>query len=73
MEECKRMKITLGDIQISSISESAGVIIGHNNTYKNFRNELIVNEVVGALSGDQNQLTKNRWIKNREKWEGERL
>lgn len=62
------MKITMGDIQISSISESAGVNIGNKNAYKKFRNELIVNEVVGALSGDQNQLIHNKWMKNIEKW-----
>ncbi len=58
------MKLSLGDITISSIGKSSGFFFGKKNTLKQFRNESSVNEVIGSLSGNENTVNKCHLSKN---------
>jgi hypothetical protein len=63
--------LTLGNISITNIGDSSGFFIGKKNTHKAFRSERIMNEVVGELSGSENLITHNNWVKNKEKGKDE--
>ncbi|MCM2533223.1 hypothetical protein NDK43_13475 [Neobacillus pocheonensis] len=65
------IEITFGNITVANINTSAGVFIGKKNKHKNFRSESIINEAVGILSGNENKLSYNHWMNNKEKWEDE--
>ncbi|MFK9090334.1 hypothetical protein [Bacillus salipaludis] len=65
------IKITFDNISIMKMSNASGILIGKQNTHKNFRNERVINEVVGDLSGNENTVSQNNWMKNRETWEEE--
>ncbi|WHY79564.1 hypothetical protein QNH20_10675 [Neobacillus sp. WH10] len=63
------IKITFDNLSVMKMSNTSGIFIGKKNTHKNFRKESVINEVVGALSGNENRVRKNNWTKNRERWE----
>jgi hypothetical protein len=65
------INLTLGNVSIMNIKNSSGIFIGEKNSLKNFDNESVVNEVVGVLSGNENLITENHWVKTKEKWEDE--
>ncbi|MGG3562943.1 hypothetical protein ABES03_15210 [Neobacillus rhizosphaerae] len=65
------IEITFGDISVANIKTSSGIFIGKKNTHKNFRNIRIINEGVGSLSGNENKLSNNHWVKNKVKRDGE--
>ncbi|AZU64050.1 hypothetical protein [Neobacillus mesonae] len=61
------MKLSLGDITISSIGKSSAVFLGKKNTLRQFQNESFVNEVIGSVSGTENTLKQGIMIKNKVK------
>jgi hypothetical protein len=61
------INLSLGDISISSIGHSSGFFIGKKNTHKKFRSENVIDEVIGKLSGKENTLNYNCWVKNKMK------
>lgn len=61
--------ITFEKISVSRMSNSSGIFIGKKNSHKKFRKETVINEVVGVLSGNENIVSQNYWVKNKEKWE----
>ncbi|MFS0644361.1 hypothetical protein [Siminovitchia sp. 179-K 8D1 HS] len=61
------MKLTLGDISITTIGTSGGVFLGKKNTHQQFRSERVHNEVVGALSGNENKVRQSLWSKTETK------
>jgi hypothetical protein len=61
----------LENISIKSMRNCSGVFLGKKNTLKEFRYESVINEAVGAFSGDKNKVIENYWVKTKEKWEGE--
>lgn len=61
--------ITFEKISVSRMSNSSGIFIGKKNSHKKFRKETVINEVVGVLSGNENIVCQNYWVKNKEKWE----
>jgi hypothetical protein len=61
------INLTLGNISITNIGQSSGFFMGETNTHKKFRSSQAVNEVLGVLSGDENRLTENKWLKNNQK------
>lgn len=61
------MKLTLGDIAITSIGTSSGIFFGKRNTLKQFQNEKVINEVIGSLSGKENTLSQGYWVTNKVK------
>lgn len=63
------INLTLEDISIGKMSNGSGFFIGEKNTLKKFNYTSVVNEAVGILSGNENTVKQNQWIKNREKWE----
>ncbi len=65
------IKLTLGNISITSIGHSSGFFMGQQNTHKKFRSDLVINEVVGAISGNENKVTENYWVKNKQKGKDE--
>ncbi|MFC3885534.1 hypothetical protein ACFOU2_19480 [Bacillus songklensis] len=65
------IKLTLGNITMTSIGHSSGFFMGEQNTHKNFRSEKVVYEMVGDLSGNENTAIDNYWVKNILKWEDE--
>jgi hypothetical protein len=66
--EQQMIKITFEEISVSRMSNSSGIFIGKKNTHKKFRKESVINEVVGVLSGGENIVSQNYWVKNKEKW-----
>jgi hypothetical protein len=60
------LNLKLGNISINGIGPSAGFFIGKKNTHKAFHSEKTINEVVGVISGNENQVTNNHWVKNRQ-------
>jgi hypothetical protein len=65
------MEVTLKNINISKLQNSAGIFISKKNTLKNFSNESAVNEVVGTLSGNKNASWKNHWTVDKKSREDE--
>lgn len=65
------INLTFGNVSIMNMKNSSGIFIGEKNSLKNFDNESVVNEVVGVLSGNENLITENHWVKTKEKWEDE--
>lgn len=63
--------LSLGNISITKIGDSSGFFIGKKNTHKAFRSERIINEVVGELSGSENVIIHNNWVKNKHKGKDE--
>jgi hypothetical protein len=63
--------LSLGNISITNIGDSSGFFIGKENAHKAFRSERIINEVVGELSGNENVITHNDWVKNKHKGKDE--
>lgn len=61
------MKLSLENIFITKMETSAGMFIGKTNTLKQFQNQKEVNEVIGTISGRENKLTHNYWMKNKMK------
>ncbi|WP_066372267.1 hypothetical protein [Neobacillus fumarioli] len=61
------MKLSLENISITKMETSAGMFIGKTNTLKQFQNQKEVNEVIGTISGRENKLTHNYWMKNKMK------
>jgi hypothetical protein len=61
------IKLTLGNITISSLANSSGFFVGEKNTLKNFRSQKEINEVVGDLSGKANTAISNEWVKGNPK------
>ncbi|MCM3570997.1 hypothetical protein [Neobacillus mesonae] len=59
------MKLSLGDITISSISKTSGLFFGKENTLKQFRSESIVNEAVGSVTGNKNTIKQGHMMKNK--------
>ncbi|MGG3470312.1 hypothetical protein ABES02_22855 [Neobacillus pocheonensis] len=59
------INITLGNIAIAKMSHSSGMFIGEKNTLSKFQYKTDVNDLVGVISGDENKLTENRWVKNK--------
>ncbi|WP_378586136.1 hypothetical protein [Neobacillus sp. GCM10023253] len=59
------MKLSLGKISITNISDSSGVFFGKKNTHKKFHSDTTINEVIGTLSGNENTLTHGYWIKTK--------
>jgi hypothetical protein len=65
------IKLTLGNITITSLAHSSGFFISEKNTIKNFRSKKEINEVVGDISGKGNAAIDNKWVKDILKWEEE--
>lgn len=65
------IKLTLGNIAITSIGSSSGFFIGEKNTHKKFRSNKVINEIVGELSGKDNKTINNYWVVDKLKWEDE--
>ncbi|MFJ7727567.1 hypothetical protein ACIQXV_15565 [Neobacillus sp. NPDC097160] len=63
------IKITFDQVSVLNMRNSSGIFIGKQNTHKNFRHESVINEVVGTISGNENWVNDNEWIKNKENWE----
>ncbi|MBL4950931.1 hypothetical protein RCG24_19080 [Neobacillus sp. OS1-32] len=57
------MKLSLGNIHISSIGNSSAVFFGETNTLKQFQSDTILEEVVGSISGKDNILNQGYWVK----------
>ena len=57
------IKITFDKLSVMKMGNASGIFIGKKNTHKNFRKECVINEVVGALSGNENRVRKNNWTK----------
>lgn len=65
------IKITLGNIAITSIGSSSGFFIGEKNTHKQFHSKKVINEIIGDLSGKDNTAIDNYWVMNNVQWEDE--
>ncbi|WP_428910590.1 hypothetical protein [Niallia sp. Krafla_26] len=65
------IKLKLGNIVVTSLGDTSGFFIGETNTHKNFRSNKVITEVVGDLSGRENTVIKNKWVKNILEWKGE--
>lgn len=59
------INITLGNISITKMGHSSGMFIGEKNTLSKFQYKTDINDVVGVISGDENKLNENRWVKNK--------
>lgn len=59
------MNLSLESIAITKMGNSAGVFIGKTNTLNQFHCEKIRNEVIGAISGNENKLDHSRWLKTK--------
>ncbi|WP_312470358.1 hypothetical protein [Neobacillus sp.] len=65
------IEMTFGNITVDQLKTAAGIFIGEKNRHKHFSCETTINEAVGTLSGNENKLTYNCWVKNKETWEAE--
>jgi hypothetical protein len=65
------IEIAFGNITVDELNTAAGIFIGEKNRHKHFSFETTINQAVGTLSGDENKLIYNRWMKNKETWEDE--
>jgi hypothetical protein len=61
------MKLSLENIAITKMGNTAGVFMGKTNTIKQFHNVKTLNEVIGTISGNENRLSQSYWIKNKVK------
>ncbi|GHH97747.1 hypothetical protein [Neobacillus kokaensis] len=61
------MKLSLGDITVSSIGKSSGIFFGKKNTLKQFENESFINEIIGSVAGTENTVKHGIMIKNKMK------
>ncbi|RFB10997.1 hypothetical protein DZB84_21520 [Bacillus sp. HNG] len=65
------LNLKLGDITITSLGDSSGFFIGEENTHKKFRSNKVITEIVGDLSGKENTVINNEWVKDNLEWEEE--
>jgi len=61
--------ITFENISIKKMGNTTGIFIGQKNKHEKFRSVQVINEVVGSLSGNENRIIENNWLKNKEVWE----
>ncbi|WP_223587956.1 hypothetical protein [Neobacillus bataviensis] len=59
------INLSLGKIDIMNLSKSAGIFIGNNNKLKSFHATEVTNEVMGVISGDENSIRENQWVKTK--------
>jgi hypothetical protein len=60
--------ITFENISIKKMSNSTGIFIGQKNELGKFQSKRVINEVVGSLSGNENRVLGNKWLKDRDEW-----
>jgi len=65
------IKITFDQLSVKEMSHASGIFIGKKNNLKKFQKESVVNEVVGAILGNENRVSGNNWIKNKVSWKEE--
>ncbi|MEH7334651.1 hypothetical protein V7161_18575 [Neobacillus drentensis] len=65
------INLSLGKIDIMELGNSAGIFIGNKNRLKNFHTTKDTNEVMGVISGDENCISENQWVKTKVKMEDE--
>jgi hypothetical protein len=65
------IKLKLGNITVTSLGDSAGFFLGETNTHKNFRSNKVITEIVGDLSGKENTVINNKWVKDILEWKEE--
>ncbi|MFZ7943598.1 hypothetical protein [Neobacillus sp. 19] len=63
------IKITFDHVSVNKLNNTSGIFIGKQNTHKKFRHESVLDEVVGTISGNENRVTRSKWIKNKENGE----
>lgn len=61
--------ITFENISVKKMSNTSGIFIGQKNNLEKFQSDRVVNEVVGSLSGNENRIIENKWLKNKDGWE----
>lgn len=65
------IEMTFGNITVDQLKTASGIFIGEKNRHKHFSCETTINEAVGTLSGNENKLTYNCWVKTKETLEAE--
>lgn len=65
------IKLKLGNISVTSLGDSSGFFIGETNTHKNFRSEKMITDIVGDISGKENIVRNNKWVKDTLEWKEE--
>lgn len=65
------IKLKLGNISVTSLGDSSGFFIGETNTHKNFRSEKMITDIVGDISGKENIVRNNKWVKDTLGWKEE--
>ncbi|WP_462410483.1 hypothetical protein [Neobacillus sp. Marseille-QA0830] len=63
--------ISFSNISVDHLGTSSGIFIGNQNSLKNFSCEAEINEAFGSLAGNENKLTHNRMILDKELGEDE--
>ena len=62
------IKLKLGNITVTRLGDSSGFFLGETNTHKNFRSNKVITEIVGDLSGKENTVINNKWVKDILDW-----
>ena len=62
------IKLKLGNITVTRLGDSSGFFLGETNTHKNFRSNKVITEIVGDLSGEENTVINNKWVKDILDW-----
>lgn len=65
------IKLKLGNITVTSLGDSSGFFIGETNTHKNFCSNKVITDIVGDISGKENTVINNKWVKDNLEWKEE--